>query len=32
MADTLSKLQKYTYFVKYVTFLLYIEQKSCLHT
>ena len=23
--------KKHTYFLKYVTFLLYLEQKSCLH-
>ena len=32
MADTSSKRQKYTYFVKYVTFLPYIEEKSFLQT
>ena len=32
MANTSSKRQKYTYFVKYVSFLLYSEQKSYLHT
>ena len=33
MADTSSKRQKiYIYFVKYVTILLYIDQKSCLCT
>ena len=31
MADTSSKQQKTYKFLKYVTFLLYIEQKSCLH-
>ena len=32
IADTSLKRQKYTYFVKYVTFLPYIEEKSFLHT
>ena len=32
MANTSSRRQKNTCFLKYVTFLLYTEQKSCLHT
>ena len=32
MANASSKRQKYTYFVKYVKFLPYIEEKSFLHT